>query len=176
VEPVPLLEIDGGPVSSTRIREALQAGRVAEAARLLGRSYDLTGRVVPGEVIGRTLGFPTANLRLHEEKFLPADGVYAARASIEDGGAARPAALSIGVRPTFGGQSRVIEVFLLDWSGDLAGREVTVDCVDWIRSQEAFESPEALTVAMHRDVEAIRTRLAAPGGPASPASSRTAES
>ena len=79
---VPLLELDGAPVSSTRIRAALEAGRVAEAARLLGRRYDLRGRVVRGEAVGRTLGYPTANLRLHEEKFVPGDGVYAARARI----------------------------------------------------------------------------------------------
>lgn len=160
VESVPLLELGGAPVSSTRIRALLGRGEVALAAELLGRAYDLTGRVVAGEAVGRTLGFPTANLRLHEEKFLPADGVYAATVRIGDESGARPAALSIGVRPTFGGESRAIEAYLLDWRGDLAGRELTVACLDWIRGQERFASPDALRVAMEDDVARIRECLA----------------
>jgi riboflavin kinase/FMN adenylyltransferase len=77
VVPVPLLELDGAPVSSTRIRALLAEGRVAEAARLLGRRYGLSGTVVRGDAIGRTLGYPTANLRLHEERVVPGDGIYA---------------------------------------------------------------------------------------------------
>ena len=161
---VPLLELDGAPVSSTRIRAALEAGRVAEAARLLGRRYDLRGRVVRGEAVGRALGYPTANLRLHEEKFVPGDGVYAARARIGGASAWCPAAMSIGVRPTFDGQARVLEVYLLDWDGDLLDRDLEVKLVDWIRPQERFESPEALTSAMGRDVAEVRRRLEAISG------------
>jgi riboflavin kinase/FMN adenylyltransferase len=161
VEAVPLLELDGEIVSSSRIRELLGAGHVAEAARLLGRRYDLGGRVVPGEAIGRTLGYPTANLRLDEEKFLPADGVYAAWARLEGEAVLRPAAASLGTRPTFGGATHAIEAYLLDWSGDLTGRELSVELVDWVRGQERFEGPEPLRAAMARDVAAVRGRLAA---------------
>jgi riboflavin kinase/FMN adenylyltransferase len=156
---VPLFELDGAPVSSTRIRALLDAGRVAEAARLLGRRYDLRGRVVRGEAVGRQLGFPTANLRLHEEKLVPGDGVYAARVRIGGGPAGCPAAVSIGVRPTFDGQTRALEVYLLDWEGDLLDRDLEVELVDWIRPQERFESPEALVMAMGRDVAEVRKRL-----------------
>ena len=167
VDAVPLLEVDGGPVSSSRVRALLGEGRVAEAALLLGRRYDLGGRVVPGEAVGRTLGYPTANLRLHEEKFLPADGVYAAWARLEGEPLLRPAAASLGTRPTFDGAAHAIEAHLLDWSGDLGGRELSIELVDWVRGQERFDGPEPLRAAMTRDVAAVRGRLAAdrPGVP-----------
>ncbi len=161
---VPLLERDGAPVSSTRIRALLEAGRVAEAARLLGRRYELRGRVVRGEAIGRELGYPTANLRLHEEKFVPGDGVYAARARIGAATAWRAAAMSIGVRPTFDGQARALEAYLLDWDGDLVDRDLEVELVDWVRPQERFASREALVAAMGRDVAEVRRRLDAASG------------
>lgn len=160
VEAVPLLERDGGPVSSTRIRGLLGEGRVAEAARLLGRRYDLRGLVVRGDGIGRTLGYPTANLRLHEEKLLPADGIYAVRAGIGDEPVTRPAAMSLGMRPTFGGQARALEVHLLDWAGDLVGQDLTIELVDWLRPELRFESPAALIEAIDRDVAETRRRLA----------------
>jgi riboflavin kinase/FMN adenylyltransferase len=158
---VPLLERDGAPVSSTRIRTLLAEGRVAEAARLLGRSYALGGLVVRGEGVGRTLGFHTANLRLHEEKLVPRDGVYAGWARIEDETERLPAAMSIGNRPTFEGQSLVLEAHLLDWQGDLLGRDLEIELVDWIRPQERFASRESLTLAMGHDVVEVRRRLAA---------------
>jgi len=161
VETVPLLEIGGAPVTSTRTRAALAAGRVDEAARLLGRRYVLGGTVVPGNAIGRTLGVPTANLRLHEEKFLPAHGIYAVWARIGSESARRPGAMSIGVRPTFGGQERTLEVHLIDWSGDLLGADLEVELVDWIRPELRFESVEALSVAMREDLAEARRRLAA---------------
>lgn len=162
---VPLLDLDGGPVSSTRIRGLLEAGKVAEAARLLGRAYDLRGRVVSGEAVGRTLGYPTANLRLHEEKLVPADGVYAAWARIGGAGGRLPAAMSIGVRPTFGGSTRALEAHLLDWRGELPGRDLEVELVDWIRPQVRFAGRPELVEQMGRDVQEIRRRLAA-GPPA----------
>ncbi|TMQ50572.1 MAG: bifunctional riboflavin kinase/FAD synthetase [Candidatus Eisenbacteria bacterium] len=161
VETVPLLEIGGDPVTSTRIRGALVRGRVDEAARLLGRWYALGGAVVTGDAIGRTLGVPTANLRLHDEKFLPADGIYAVWARIGSESVRRPGAMSIGVRPTFGGQERTLEVHLIDWSGDLLGADLEVELVDWIRPELRFESAEALSVAMREDLAEARRRLAA---------------
>jgi len=160
VESVPLLELGGEPVTSTRIRTVLAAGRVDEAARLLGRRYVLGGTVVPGNAIGRTLGVPTANLRLHEEKFLPAHGIYAVWARIGSESGRRPGAMSIGVRPTFGGQERTLEVHLIDWSGDLLGAELGVELVDWIRPELRFESAAALTAAMREDLMEVRRRLA----------------
>ena len=161
VDEMPLLEVDGGPVSSTRIRGLLQEGRVREAAVLLGAPYELAGRVVTGDGIGRTLGFPTANLRLHDEKLVPADGIYAARAAIGRGAEKRPAAMSIGMRPTFDGRTRTLEVHLLDWSGDLVGQELVVEMVDWLRPERRFDGAEALVEAMREDVEETRRRLRA---------------
>jgi riboflavin kinase/FMN adenylyltransferase len=167
VEEVPLLQLDGAPVSSTRIRSLLGEGRVAEAARMLGRPYGFAATVVTGHGIGRTLGYPTANLRLHEEQLLPADGIYVARIRFggEDGW--RPAAMSIGVRPTFDGKVRQIEAFVLDWSGDLVGIEVEVEMVDWLRPEIKFAGPEALVSAMDKDIEQTRRRLAEPSREAS---------
>lgn len=162
VEPVPLLEAEGGPISSTRIRGLLGAGRVAEAARLLGRRFALAGVVVRGEAIGRTLGFPTANLRLHEDQQVPADGIYAVCARLGAEQQWRPAAMSIGVRPTFGGQVRTLEVHVLDWSGELVGEDVEVEFVDWLRGEERFDSPAALIAAITADVAATRRRLTTP--------------
>ena len=172
VDAVPLLVRDGAPVSSTRIRSLLAEGRVEEAAAQLGRRYDLAGTVVTGEGIGRKLGCPTANLRLHDEKFLPADGIYAAWARLGDDGVERAAAMSIGTRPTFGEHARTLEVHVLDWSGELVGREVEVEFVAWIREQRRFEGPESLAEAMQQDLRDVRrtlghtvTRAAAAPGP-----------
>jgi len=161
---VPLLDLDGAAVSSTRIRGLLESGEVAAAARLLGRRYELRGHVVRGEAVGRTLGYPTANLRLHEEKLVPADGVYAARARIGGTGDWLPAAMSIGVRPTFDGQARALEAYLLDWDGELLDRELELELVDWIRPQERFAGPQALVAAMGRDVAEVRRRLQVAAG------------
>jgi riboflavin kinase / FMN adenylyltransferase len=162
---VPLLDLGGSPVSSTRIRGLLETGRVAEAARLLGRRYDLAGRVVVGEAIGRELGFPTANLRLHEDKLLPGDGVYAAWARAGAVGPWRRAAMSIGMRPTFGGAERVLEVHLLDWQGNVVGQELEVELVDWIRPQARFAGRAELVEQMGRDIAEIRRRLEAIAAP-----------
>ncbi|MBI1796761.1 MAG: bifunctional riboflavin kinase/FAD synthetase [Candidatus Eisenbacteria bacterium] len=160
VEAVPLVQLDGAPVSSTRIRERLAAGGVAEAARLLGRRYRIAGRVVTGDGRGRTLGFPTANLMLDEERVVPADGVYAALAYLDGGREAHAAAMSIGLRPTFGGHTRTIEAHLLDWSGDLVGRPMTVEFAAWLRPELRFDGAEALIAAMKDDVAEARRRLA----------------
>jgi len=157
--PVPLVEKDGAPVSSTRIRGLLSEGRVAEAARLLGRRYGLAGTVVRGDAIGRTLGYPTANLRLHEEKLVPADGIYAVWARWSGERDWRAAAMSVGVRPTFGGQVRTLEVHVLDWQGDLLGTTLEVEFAEWLRPERRFETKEALIAAMDQDVMETRRRL-----------------
>ena len=163
VEAVPLVMMDGAPVSSTRIRAALAEGNVAGAARLLGRRYALRGSVVTGDGRGRELGFPTANLRLIEERVVPADGIYAVQARVGEEAALLPAAMSIGMRPTFDGQLRTLEVHLLDWTGDLVGRSLEVEFVDWLRPELRFENAQALIEAMDRDVAETRKRLAGVG-------------
>ncbi len=161
VESVPLLAVNGEPVTSTRIRSLLAAGQVREAAELLGRRYAFTGLVVHGEKLGRKLGYPTANLRLHDERQLPALGIYAVWARIEGETEWRPGAMSLGVRPTFDGQVRTLEVHLLDWGGDLYGRDLEVALVERLRDEERFPSVEALIVQMGRDVRRCREILGA---------------
>jgi len=159
VEAVPLLQLEGAAITSTRIRELLARGDVAAAGRLLGRRYTLEASVVTGEGMGRQLGFPTANLRLHDEKYIPAHGIYAVWARIEGEGALRPGAMSIGVRPTFGGKVPTLEVFLLDWQGDLVGRGLTVEFESWLREERRFDGPKPLIEAMQADVAEVRRRL-----------------
>jgi len=167
VESVPLLIEHHGAVSSTRVRGALKGGDVAFAAELLGRPYGVWGSVVHGHGIGKALEYPTANLDLTEPRLLPADGVYAGWVCIPGdasgpgpGGTAR-GAVSLGLRPTFDGAERALEVFLLDWDKDLRGMKLRVDFVDWIRGQEKFDGVPALVEAMARDVQRVREVLAA---------------
>ena len=160
VDALPLHVVDGAPVTSTRIRALLAAGNVAEAATLLGRPYGFTALVVGGDRLGRTLGFPTANLRLHDEQQVPAHGIYAVWARPAGEPAWQMGAMSIGVRPTFGGGLRTLEVFLIDWSGDLYGRDLDIVFVDWIRPERAFPDAAALVAAMTADVATTRERLA----------------
>ena len=152
----PLLEVDGEIVSSSHIRGLVLAGEVAEANRLLGSSFELSGEVRHGDARGRELGFPTANIVPDDAFVCPGHGVYACLA---DG---RPAAVSIGVRPTFEtGRGELIEAYLLDFEGDLYGTELRLEFLERLRGERRFESPEALVGQMHRDVE--RTREIARG-------------
>jgi riboflavin kinase/FMN adenylyltransferase len=148
-----------GPVSSSRIREALLAGDVAAAARMLGRPPAVRGEVVRGDARGRELGFPTANLGGRVEGLAPADGVYAGTVVIDD--VEYPAAISVGNNPTFtpDEQSRV-EAFLLDFTGDLYGRVMEVRFHAYIRGMVAFDSLEDLIARMKEDVEVTRSLLA----------------
>src|SRR5438093_11537530 len=153
----PVAAGDGEQVSSTRLRTLLQAGDMPRARALLGRSYALRGRVVVGDRRGRTLGFPTANLHLRAGLLLPPDGVYAV--GVEVDGRAHEGVLNIGVRPTFAGRRRTIEVHLLDFSGDLYRRWLVVKLIERLRGEEAFSGPEALRAAIARDVERARRVL-----------------
>jgi riboflavin kinase/FMN adenylyltransferase len=147
----PLLEVDGEIVSSSHIRGLVLAGEVAEAAALLGAPFQLRGEVVHGDERGRELGFPTANLVPEEALVCPGHGVYACLA---DG---RPAAVSIGVRPTFKtGRGELIEAYVLDFDGDLYGRELRLDFLARLRGERRFETAEALIEQMHRDVQRTR--------------------
>jgi riboflavin kinase/FMN adenylyltransferase len=150
-------------VSSTRLRHLLQGGDAPGLRRLLGRSFALRGRVVVGDQRGRTLGFPTANLHLRRGLLLPPDGVYAVRAQVE--GQTHPGVLNIGVRPTFGGRRRTVEVHLLDFSGDLYRRWVRVELVERLRGETTFAGPDALRAAIAADVARARAVLAADPAP-----------
>jgi riboflavin kinase/FMN adenylyltransferase len=151
VDVVTPLEIDGATVSSTRIRNLLLAGDVEAAARLLGRSFGIRGRVVHGVKRGRALGFPTINVALPKERLLPRDGIYAVWAEMGEG--RFKAAATLGARPAFGGGERVLEAYLLDLSGDVYGEEVEVAFVKRLRDEIAFASASELATQIARDVE-----------------------
>lgn len=149
------------PYSSTRVRAVLAEGDVETAAEMLGRPHEVIGRVEHGDGRGHELGFPTANLVIPDKMCLPADGVYAGTFEGDDG-VERPAALSVGRRPTFyeEGGLRLLEAFVLDFDGDLYGQEARVRFSARIRGQERFERVEDLVARMHADVAATRTLLA----------------
>lgn len=157
---VPVLRQAGDSVSSTRIRELVARGAVAEAAELLGSPFAVSGPVEHGEKRGRELGYPTANLTPPEGHALPAHGVYACRARLQDG-TVLPAAVSIGIRPQFETTLGVlVEAYVLDFSGDLYGQHLELEFVERLRGEERFDGVDALLVQMGRDVEETR-RLAA---------------
>lgn len=167
---VPLHTLDGDRISSSAIRQALQQGEVTQANRLLGRSYALVGKVETGQQLGRTIGFPTANVQLPPEKFLPRLGVYAvlvtseavsadnsnANFSVRD----RPGVMNIGYRPTVAGTQRTVEVHLLDWSGDLYGQTLTVKLERFLRPEQKFASLNELKAQIQHDADTARSLLA----------------
>ncbi len=156
VEPVTLA---GERLSSSAIREALALNDLARAKRLLGRPYTMIGRVVRGEQLGRKLGFPTANVRFPHRR-LPVAGIFAVRVRIR-GGAARPlgGVASIGTRPTVGGTEPWLEVHVFDFAGDLYGREIEVECVQFLRPELKFASLEAMVAQIHQDAAQARALL-----------------
>ena len=151
------VKLDGEVVSSTRIRNALLVGDVESAARLLGRPYSVRGTVVRGDQRGRALGFPTMNLAVPRERLLPRDGIYALWATVS--GQRVPAAASLGVRPTFGGGDRVLEAYLLDWSGDAYGDRIEAAFVKRLRDELRFASAAELSTQIAHDVEETRKAL-----------------
>jgi len=161
VEEIPREDVDAVGVSSTRIRHALRQGDVGTANRYLGYNYPLTGVVEHGQKLGRTIGYPTANLRVDETlKLVPAQGIYAVWA-ITAAGTRHQAMLSIGVRPTIGKDlAQTIEVNLLDFSGDLYDQLLTLEFVTWLRGEEKYDGLDALTAQLALDEEATRRALA----------------
>ena len=152
---------EGEPVSSTRIRDAIEAGAVERAAAMLGRAYSVDGRVVQGDGRGRTLGFPTANVEPVNET-LPGRGVYACWLRIAQDERAWPAAVNIGRRPTFDAQGSTVEAHLLDFTGDLYGREVRLSFVERLRAEQKFSGASALRAQIEADVARTRAVLRAP--------------
>ncbi len=161
VEEIPREDVDALGVSSTRIRRALLAGDVATANRYLGYHYPLTGRVVAGQQLGRTIGYPTANLEITEPlKLIPARGIYAVLVQLADGQRYQ-GMLSIGVRPTVGAElAQTIEVNILDFSADLYGQLLTLEFVAWLRAEEKYDGLGALTVQLALDAQNTRLALA----------------
>ncbi|RYG20873.1 hypothetical protein EON82_19765 [bacterium] len=155
---VPPFEIDGSRVSSSAIRRAVTEGDVVLAARLLGRPFVLSGVIVGGQKLGRTIGFPTANLARTIDGVLPSDGVYAAWFHSPRGRHA--AALAIGTRPAVGGGPRSIEAYLMDYDGaSLYGMACRVEVVAKLRDEWDFPSLDALVEQIGRDVEKVRKLL-----------------
>ena len=156
-DPIAPATVDGQHVSSTRIRAALAAGDFQTTASLLGRPYAIDGRVVHGNRLGRTLGFPTANLRFGGKK--PAlSGIFAARVH-GVGAQARPAVVSFGTRPTVDGSEPLLEAHLFDFDGDLYGRRIEVEFVAKLRDEVKFTDLPALVAQMYRDAAQARALL-----------------
>lgn len=147
----------GDAVSSSRVRVALEAGELGTVHALLGRDFALRGVVRPGEARGRTLGFPTANVHCPEEQAMPAPGIYAVRCRV--GGEILAGAASLGPRPTFDEEAHLLEVHLLDFSGDLYGQEITVSFVARLRGIERFASVDALRTQIALDCTKAREVL-----------------
>jgi len=156
VDVVPAFEVNGRPVSSGPIRDALAAGRLDEATALLGFPWFVSGEVIHGDKRGRELGFPTANLRLDAACGLR-HGVYAVRAAF--GGRRYDGVANFGRRPMFDTGAVLLEVFLFDFAGDLYGQRIDVAFIDWIRDEEVFASVDELVVRMKEDSRLARAAL-----------------
>jgi len=154
---VPEQTLDGIRISSSYIRQQIETGDMATAVRFLGHPHILRGTVVHGKQLGRTLGIPTANLRLIPGMVVPRFGVYACRCIID--GKAWPAVTNVGTRPTVEGQSVTVEPWILDYSGDLYGREITLEFYYFIRPETKFSSLEELKAEIHRNAEETRKYL-----------------
>ncbi len=148
---------EDGIISSTRVRDLVANGDVTLAAQLLGRYPMLRGIVVHGDHRGRELGFPTANLEVPDKKLIPANGIYAVRVRL--GSEWHNGAASVGVRPTFGGGKRLVEVFILDFARWIYGEELQVYFIERLRDEEKFDSIQALLEQMARDVQNAREIL-----------------
>jgi riboflavin kinase/FMN adenylyltransferase len=159
---IPAVQINGQIVSSSRIRGMLGEGLVRQAAQALGRWYKLTGEVVKGDERGHSLGFPTANLMVPADKFIPEIGVYACLARVH--GVDRPAAVNIGVRPTFDRSSVTtqIEAHILDFHGDLYGQQIALYFIERLRGEKKFPSVQALIEQIQQDIDQTRKLVKAP--------------
>jgi len=158
LEEISRQEVEDIGVSSTKIRKSLESGDVKTAMTYLGRPYELNGIVIKGQQIGRSIGFPTANIHIpNDYKLIPKDGVYAVVASVD--GCIYKAMLNIGNRPTVDGTKRTVEAHLFDFQGDLYNKQITVYFREFIREEQKFENLEALKNQLVRDQQTARTLL-----------------
>jgi riboflavin kinase/FMN adenylyltransferase len=158
VEQVPSVIVDGVRVSSTAVREALMGGELPTATALLGRPYRMSGKVVIGEKIGRTLGYPTANVDLRRKQSAVM-GIFAVRVHGLASGA-KDAVASVGSRPTFDGTKPLLEVHIFDFDEDIYGKYIHVDFIARLRGQVKYDQVEELVAQMHRDADNARSALA----------------
>lgn len=150
------VQVDGLEVSSTRIRQFIQGGRIRESAKMLGRPYSISGTVVQGDRRGRTLGFPTANLAT-EAELLPPNGVYAVWVILGDN--RRPGVASLGVKPTFSGRQFSIEAHIFDFDAEIYGATLRMEFIEWIREERSFPDARALAEQIDRDARQARRIL-----------------
>ena len=158
IEVVELVLVDGEVISSTAIRQALEAGQVEQARDWLGRGYSVTGEIIHGEKRGRSIGIPTANVSVWSEKVIPANGVYAGWATLGD--ERFMAMTNVGVRPTFDGQGVTVEAHLLDFNREIYGETMTVSFETRLREEKRFNGIQELIAQIHADFEAGRAYLA----------------
>jgi riboflavin kinase / FMN adenylyltransferase len=146
-------------ISSSQVRKLLSEGRIEDANRFLGRSYEIEGKVIRGDGRGKSIGIPTANLMTGDEKLIPCVGVYACKAKIKD--KFWPAAVNIGTRPTFESADRGmhVEAHILDYSGDLYSKQLTIEFVSRLRGEQKFHSVEELINQVHSDISKTRQIL-----------------
>jgi riboflavin kinase / FMN adenylyltransferase len=155
VQPFPaLVSWQDQPVSSSRVRQALRDGQMANVTGCLGRLFQVTGTVIQGDGRGKSIGVPTANLAVWDEHLLPANGVYAAVASL--GGQLYGAATNVGYRPTVNGHDLNVEAHLLDFDGDIYGQELSLRFIRHIRPEQKFSGLDALVAQIQRDIVQVR--------------------
>src|SRR5207253_2426912 len=152
---IPPVTVNGELVSSTTIRQALEAGDLTKAAAMLGREYTILGTVVRGDDLGKKIGFPTANLSAHNEQF-PPNGVYFAEAKLD--GVAYPGVVNLGYRPTVSSSKteRILEIHLLDFDRDIYGKDLELRFIRYLRPEKKFENVDALVHQIERDVQQAR--------------------
>lgn len=159
VEEIPRQDVQAVGVSSSKIRAALNEGNIQTANRFLGRPYSLTGTIVKGRQLGRTIGFPTANMQVDDaNKLIPANGVYAVE--VDYGGQLLGGMLNIGFRPTVAGTNQTIETYIFDFDKDIYGEHLTLRFRDFLRPEQKFDGLPALVAQLKQDEDAARARLA----------------
>jgi riboflavin kinase/FMN adenylyltransferase len=158
VEVIPPFTLDGEVVSSTLIRRALVQGDMRKVERLMGRYFHLRGKVITSDKRGRVLGFPTANLDIKPQQALPGDGIYATITQVD--GKRFLSATNIGIRPTFGEREKIVETHLLNYKGDLYGKEIRVEFVQKLRDEQRFPSSEELKIQIEKDIREAEAILA----------------
>ena len=158
VEVIPPYTINGEVVSSTLIRQALIQGDMRRIERLMGHYFHLRGKVITSDKRGRVLGFPTANLDIKPQQALPGNGIYATIVQVD--GKQFPSATNIGIRPTFEEGERTVETHLLNYQGDLYGKEIRVEFVQKLRDEQRFSSSEELKTQIEKDVREVEAILA----------------